>query len=98
MKSTVELRTQDFMVRVERELQSAREKFPDSICSMTALTEEVGELAKACMEEPMENVINEAVQVAVMAVRVATEGDRTINPVRWKRGLKDESELFPEFD
>jgi hypothetical protein len=72
------------------ELTKARRKFPSARGSMCALTEEVGELAKACMDEPLENVIAEAVQVACMAIRVATEGDGTLNEIREKRG----QELF----
>jgi NTP pyrophosphatase (non-canonical NTP hydrolase) len=46
-----------------------------------ALVEEVGELAKALMEHDRglgtstQQVLREAVQVACMAIRVATEGD-----------------------
>lgn len=45
---------------------------------MTALTEEVGELAKALLDESDQRVYEEAVQVAVMALRVATEGDPSL--------------------
>lgn len=72
---------------IERELAKARKKFPDSTCSMTALTEEVGELAKALLDESADRVRQEAVQVAVMAIRVATEGDASIDAYRVRRGL-----------
>ena len=68
----------EFIIRVQAELIRGRTKFPNPQGSMTALTEEVGELAKALLDEPWERVIEEAVQVAVMAIRVATEGDPTL--------------------
>lgn len=69
-----------FTARVAAELQAARSKFPSSTKSMCALTEEVGELAKALLDESWERVQAEAVQVAAMAQRVATEGDDTLRP------------------
>lgn len=57
------------------EVDLARDKFPAPNQNFVALIEEVGELGKAILEEPMENVRKEAVQVAVMAMRVAVEGD-----------------------
>jgi hypothetical protein len=67
------------------ELKRAREKFPSPAGSMTALTEEVGELAKALLDEPPERIRAEAIQVAVMAIRVATEGDPTLDAYRQQR-------------
>jgi NTP pyrophosphatase (non-canonical NTP hydrolase) len=63
---------------IVEELQSARSKFPSASKSMCALTEEVGELAKALLDESNERVVEEAVQVAVTAIRVATEGDASL--------------------
>lgn len=54
---------------------------------MAALTEEVGELAKALLSEPWERVVAEAVQVAAMAIRVAEEGDSTFAEYRARQGL-----------
>jgi hypothetical protein len=68
----------EFIIKVQEELIRGRAKFPNPQGSMTALTEEVGELAKALLDEPWERVVEEAVQVAVMAIRVATEGDPTL--------------------
>lgn len=73
----------DFMRLLEAELARAREKFPSSRCSLAALTEEVGELAQAVLKHavgkwPRERVLEEAVQVAAMAMRVAIEGDPSI--------------------
>jgi NTP pyrophosphatase (non-canonical NTP hydrolase) len=72
-----------FLNAIADELHSAREKFPDSKLSMTALTEEVGELAKALLEHRLgqasvQQIWDEAVQVAVMALRVAVEGDSSL--------------------
>ena len=67
---------------ITAELIKAREKFPSSSLSMMALTEEVGELAKAILGESNENVKSEAVQVAVMAIRVLEEGDPSTDEYR----------------
>lgn len=81
---------QCFLNRVHVEILAARRKFPKPEASMTALTEEVGELAKALLDEPWENVVQEAHQVAAMAARVALEGDPTLKSYRVSRGA-DES-------
>lgn len=73
---------------IDAELGRARKKFPDAVGSMCALTEEVGELAKAVLDESRERVRKEAVQVICMAVRVIQEGDRSLDEIRIKRGLK----------
>lgn len=70
----------EFLAAVNQEVARAREKFPSSRLSMAALTEEVGELAQAMLKVaagkwPKERIQEEAIQVAAMAVRVATEGD-----------------------
>ncbi|TGD78233.1 hypothetical protein [Hymenobacter wooponensis] len=67
---------------IHEELARARLKFPNPQGSMTALTEEVGELAKALLDESWDRVVKEAIQVAVMAIRVATEGDPTLDEYR----------------
>lgn len=69
------------------EVERAQIKFPDPNCSMTALVEEVGELAKALLQEPAAAVRVEAVHVAAMAIRIAIEGDPSIEPLRSSRGL-----------
>lgn len=79
----------EFCLEVLQEISSAREKFPSSKHSMCALTEEVGELAKALLEEPWERVRAEAVQVACMAMRVALDGDASLVGWRVKKGLCD---------
>lgn len=74
-----------FLVHVWLELQAARDKFPDPAACMVALTEEVGELAKAMLDEPSAAVYLEAVQVATVALRVAVEGDPTLDRIRAQR-------------
>ena len=76
---------QEIFVSIGLELNRARAKFPSSECSMVALTEEVGELAKAMLDESQQRIYQEAVQVACMAIRVATEGDPSIENYRAKR-------------
>ncbi len=64
---------------IDDELARARTKFPSNTHMLAALMEEVGELSKALLEcGPMtghQHVLEEAIQVAVVAIRIATEGD-----------------------
>lgn len=69
------------------EIGKARAKFPGDRLTMMALVEEVGELAKAMLDEPAQRVYREAVQVAAMAARLAIEGDSSVSEVRIERGL-----------
>lgn len=69
-------------LEIEAELERARAKFPMPNPTFVALVEEVGELAQALLKckpglhEPSKAVYEEAIQVAVMAIRVLEEGDR----------------------
>ena len=76
-----------FLAEVYRELRRAHVKFPEPDGTIAALAEEVGELAKAYLQESLTNVYKEAVQVATVALRVATEGDPTLDKIRGRRGL-----------
>jgi hypothetical protein len=75
-------RTNDFFDEVRAELARARAKFPGGPLTTIALMEEVGELAKATIEESQERVYDEAVQVAVMAIRCAIDGDKSADEYR----------------
>lgn len=66
---------EEFLLEVKAEIDRARSKFPAADMTNAALVEEVGELSTALMYEPWNRVIAEAVQVAAMACRLATEGD-----------------------
>ncbi len=74
----------EFVKRVIAEAKTARLKFPGPNPCLAALVEEVGELAQAMLHiregkhSNWSRVIAEAVQVAVMAMRCATEGDATL--------------------
>ena len=74
--------TFEAMNAIAHELQRAREKFPqqDIWRTLAALTEEVGELNQAVLKntgegktKTREDIEGEAVQVAVMAIRVACD-------------------------
>lgn len=72
--------TARFLDAVGDELQRARAKFPSSRLSVAALMEEVGELAQAMLKVAAgkwdkSRIMEEAIQVAAMACRVAVEGD-----------------------
>jgi len=74
-----------FLQCVQSEVDRARAKFPAPNPTLAALAEEVGELSKAMLHirggkhGDWKRVWDEAVQVAAMAMRAATEGDATIN-------------------
>lgn len=69
------------------ELTRARTKFPGKNVTFAALVEEVGELATATFEESADRVRKEAVQVAVMAMRMILDGDHCYEPWRAEKGL-----------
>ncbi|HEY4545903.1 MAG TPA: hypothetical protein VIG90_05700 [Pedomonas sp.] len=76
-----------FLAEVRAELLRARTKFPGRRIMTIALAEEFGELAKAMLDEQPEAVRKEAVQTAVMAARVALDGDESVDDWRASKGL-----------
>lgn len=69
------------------ELSKARAKFPGKNVTFAALAEEQGELATALFSESRERVRKEAVQVAVMAMRIVLDGDHSFDAWRAEHGL-----------
>jgi len=80
-----------FITLMHDELVKARAKFPDSKKMLAAITEELGELAEALLKltedgeldrgehnNRRQNVYDEAIQVATTALRLAVEGDETM--------------------
>jgi hypothetical protein len=65
---------------IRAELASSRAKFPGNRHMAVALMEEVGELARGLLEDDAQNVKDEAVQVAVTAIRIFDEGDADFGP------------------
>jgi hypothetical protein len=83
MVMTVPLRDNDFRMAMQVELQELRRALPGSDLCFCALIEDVCELAKALLryrEEEVDwpQVAAAAIQVAVMAQRIAVEGDPAI--------------------
>jgi hypothetical protein len=76
-----------FLSEVKAELSRARAKFPGRRIMMLALAEEFGELAKALLDDSPASIRREAVQTAVMAARVAIDGDESVDVWRSKKGL-----------
>ena len=67
-----------FFEHLEEEIKRARSKFPDQDMETTLLAamEELGELAQAHLQKLQPHLIyEEALQVACMAMRAATEFD-----------------------
>lgn len=77
----------EFMQEVLAEVKRARAAFPSNEHVAHALTEEAGEAIKALMDEGTDAVVAECVQAAAMALRVALEGDPTLDGLREDRGL-----------
>jgi uncharacterized protein YaiE (UPF0345 family) len=72
------------MCALQDELIAARAKFPSNALLMEALIEEVGEVARAVLERDFDHAKQEALQVACVAIRLATEGDHSWEPSRPK--------------
>lgn len=73
--------TQGFIDAVSQEIERARAKFPSTDGLFAALSEEVGELAReldrgSVLDINWDRVGQEAMQVACVAIRIATEGIR----------------------
>jgi len=70
------------MLELANEVRRAREKFPGSRFLLAALTEELGEVARALLQrQGKERVRKEALQVACVAMRLFEEGDATFSDV-----------------
>lgn len=70
----------DTLAMIQAEVLRARAKFPGNEHMFVALVEEVGELGQALLKLseskwPRQRVVEEATQVACMAVRIIEEGD-----------------------
>ena len=93
-----------FLSDVHVEVRRARQKFPGDDATLAALTEEVGELAKAMLGESQHAIYKEAVQVAAMAVRCALDGDATLGAYREQhavtggpaRGVRPAVTVYPD--
>lgn len=87
MTPTQEQSPGGLMLEILTELNRARAKFAGENVTFAALVEEIGETATALFEEPRANVRKEAIQVAVMAMRLILDGDHTLDAWRAARGL-----------
>jgi len=71
-----------FLKHVKQEATRAAKAWPYPNPNLAALMEEVGELAQAMLQQkPYAERYSEAVQVAVMAMRCALEGDPQFDEV-----------------
>lgn len=71
-----------FLRQVKQESRRAVRNWPYPNPNLAALMEEVGELAQAMLQQkPYAERYSEAVQVAVMAMRCALEGDPQFDEV-----------------
>jgi hypothetical protein len=79
---------EDTHYSISAELIFARGKFPGNEDQLAVLSEEVGELASALIDQKHGNgsgadVYAEAIQVAAMAIRIAEEGSKEF-PYKYK--------------
>ena len=80
---------EQFKLAVHKEIIRARGKHP--MCTLTAVAEELGEVARALQDESVERVYEECVQLACTAARIAIEGDPTADDHRVHSGLEPTS-------
>lgn len=89
------MRTQDItsedvrliLDEIDQELEIMLQNYPSPIANMAALTSRVGDLSSVMSKEPAHWVREEAIKVAVMAIRVALEGDPYCDLYRCSVGL-----------
>jgi hypothetical protein len=73
---------------LKAEMVRARIKFPDNRHLLAALVEEVGELAKAILQDQGDDQIErEGLQVACVALRIVEEGDSAFQDKNWDTSL-----------
>jgi len=77
----------DFLGKVRERLEKAREKYPSPNAMSLGILEEAGEVGKALVKESPERVYDECIDLAVMAMRLAEEGDPHSDVFRKSRGL-----------
>lgn len=75
-----------FLQCVRDEYTRATAKFPSTDCAGIALMEEAGEVGKALLDESSERITEECVQTAVMAARIAIDGDPSTAAYRARTG------------
>lgn len=71
-----------FLQCLQREVDRARRKHPTNFDLFSALVEEIGEVARALQDNDIDNLIDELIQVACVAMRLTTEGDLQHKPCR----------------
>ena len=84
-----------FLAAVLDEISRARTKHPHFEITLAAMGEEFGEVCKAMLDERAERVWDECVQLAAMALKLAVDGDRSMEAWRNKRQLGGVGRLGP---
>ncbi len=85
---------EQFLADVFAEVRRARAKYPQPNPQVAAIAEEAGELAQAMLHvregksTHWDDVYVEAVQLAAMALRCASEGDETLGVVPTARNCR----------
>lgn len=77
-----------FMSDVQKEIESARKKFPSTHCVSLAMMEEAGELVRAMLGQSDEEIYMESVQTVAMVFRMITEGDPSVAEYRHINNIK----------
>lgn len=76
----------EVLAEVKAEIILARAKFPGGRLTTIALMEEVGEVARAIIDESPYRVRHEAMQVACVAIMLMLDGDVSTDAYRDWRG------------
>ena len=74
-----------FIAGLPDAVKLSRADFPSSDAALAALTEELGEVARAMLDEDDERVWAECLQLAATALRLAVEGDPAMASTRKRR-------------
>lgn len=85
----------DLTISARAEVERGTNMYPNPDGLLAALMEEVGELARALMSQTKNRVREEAIQVAALALRIALEGDPTLNKIRERNGADRELPSIP---
>lgn len=78
---------QAFLLCMLDELKKAKKKHPGNALRLVAVGEEFGEVCKAVLDEPWQNVYKECAQLSSTSLRLAVEGDSCVVTPRLNNNL-----------
>ncbi len=84
-----------FLAAVLHEIEKNRRQYPHFDATTAVVTASAGELAIAMLSEKSAEVYDKAVRLAAMALKLAVDGDRSLEPHRDKRHLGGVGRMGP---